>query len=187
VLLRTVALVSGILVTSCASDLKSPHPNDALNVAPDVQRFGATAPEQVLAAVEDVLREHRPEGTFTHNANFIEMRSKRSDFAVLAIGEESEAWTVTARAEGNDTVASATMWVKGWSAVALFGSSSYEYPQRPNWARPDVRIDYGTFWQRVRNRLADRPTTGCTKPAMENGFRFYEPLCRHYTVRPVER
>jgi hypothetical protein len=105
-------------------------------------------------------------------------------FLAVFAGYELERWVVVAREAGDVTAASVAMGYATEGYVWPFtGVKGNEYPQAASWyAGPEIRVDYGMFWKRVRSVLMGDPWPECEKVKYERGYRYYEPLCRHKTV-----
>lgn len=174
-----------LALSGCASipNVEPPDPMH-LNGEGQVLHFEGATPDRVLAAAETVLQQHRPEGRFNHKRDAVVMEYEWWIFLAVFAGYELERWVVVAREAGDVTAASVAMGYATEGYVWPFtGVKGNEYPQAASWyAGPEIRVDYGMFWKRVRSVLMGDPWPECEKVKYERGYRYYEPLCRHKTV-----
>lgn len=180
-------LVSLVLLAlaGCASVPKVEPPPDPAqpDAAGQVRHFQGATTDQVLAAAETVLRKHRPEGRFTHESDTLTMDYAGRFFYGLLGGYELEHWVVVVRTLGDITAASVAM---GYATEGYAGplAGGVEFPHLTGGYGRAVDVDYGLFWKRVDSVLKDEPWPDCGERTWEGGYRFYEPLCGHATIKP---
>jgi hypothetical protein len=171
-----------------APEIKPPGPMQS-DVEGEIRQFKGFAPQQVLAAAEDVLRRRLPEAKFVRSADTLEVEWHRWGFLVIVGSYVQERWAVYAREEDQVTVASVAMsWSDtGFGLGVPGGVITEQFPNR------SVRIDYGMFWHRVQSILTGAPWPECgALPSLsffELLFRevnYYEPLCFRRTTNRYE-